>query len=259
METHNTESSEKTTELEKIYTSDAIGSTLFSKSWVLTTLNSIDKPDQHIGDLESLSEMSCSEDVARFLGLEAHAHFKLLSWLLQSSCCCYRVQELCLVILCNILQQNFHQLRSEATCIDIPLGIILPSSAEDWLQNSDPDFVQVLIALFQYLTIYNDFLSGEEESFDETQDFIQHNFDLVPNVAMIMASTMNAELLAKATRYLFSVLELASETKEPMSRIGQLLSPPALGCFNEALKQAQENTDTRTAFIIVEILAGLFA
>ena len=58
---------------------------------------------------------------------------------------------------------------------------------------------------------------------------------------VIMASTLNEEVLAKTARYLFSVLELASETSDPMSKIGQLLSPQALGFFNEALKQSLEN------------------
>ena len=56
-----------------------------------------------------------------------------------------------------------------------------------------------------------------------------------------MASTLNQEVLSKTTRYLFSVLELASETSDPLSKIGQLLSPQALGFLNEALKQSLDN------------------
>ena len=93
---------------------------------------------------------------------------------------------------------------------------------------------------FQYLTIFNDFVA-ESGDFDEEKDLINHNFELLPQVITIMASTLNEDVLAKTTRYLFSVLELASETSDPMSKIGQLLSPQGMGCLNEALKQALDN------------------
>ena len=93
---------------------------------------------------------------------------------------------------------------------------------------------------FQYLTIFNDFVA-ESGDFDEDKDLINHNFELLPQVITIMASTLNEDVLAKTTRYLFSVLELASETSDPMSKIGQLLSPQGMGCLNEALKQALDN------------------
>ena len=94
--------------------------------------------------------------------------------------------------------------------------------------------------MFQYLTIFNDFLA-ESDDFDEEKDFINHNFELLPQVLTIMASTLNEDVLAKTARYLFSVLELASETSDPMAKIGQLLSPQALGYLNEALKQSLDN------------------
>ena len=94
--------------------------------------------------------------------------------------------------------------------------------------------------MFQYLTIFNDFLA-ESDDFDEEKDLINHNFELLPQVLTIMASTLNEDVLAKTARYLFSVLELASETSDPMAKIGQLLSPQALGYLNEALKQSLDN------------------
>ena len=98
----------------------------------------------------------------------------------------------------------------------------------------------LFFVLFQYLTIFNDFLA-ESDDFDEEKDFINHNFELLPQVLTIMASTLNEDVLAKTARYLFSVLELASETSDPMAKIGQLLSPQALGYLNEALKQSLDN------------------
>ena len=91
------------------------------------------------------------------------------------------------------------------------------------------------------MTIFNDFLA-ESEDLDEEKDNIGHNFELLPKVMVIMASTLNEEVLAKTARYLFSVLELASETSDPMSKIGQLLSPQALGFFNEALWSLKHKT-----------------
>ena len=98
----------------------------------------------------------------------------------------------------------------------------------------------LFFVLFQYLTIFNDFLA-ESDDFDEEKDLINHNFELLPQVLTIMASTLNEDVLAKTARYLFSVLELASETSDPMAKIGQVLSPQALGYLNEALKQSLDN------------------
>ena len=72
--------------------------------------------------------------------------------------------------------------------------------------------------LFQYLTIFNDFLA-ESDDFDEEKDLINHNFELLPQVLTIMASTLNEEVLAKTARYLFSVLKLAFETSDPMHTV----------------------------------------
>ena len=101
-------------------------------------------------------------------------------------------------------------------------------------------YFDTFFVLFQYLTIFNDFLA-ESDDFDEEKDLINHNFELLPQVLTIMASTLNGDVLAKTARYLFSVLELASETSDPMAKIGQLLSPQALGYLNEALKQSLDN------------------
>merc|ERR1740129_710832 len=216
--THNIEANEETKDLEKYYIEDAIGSTLFSKSWLLSTLSNLNKENSESTskeeeDLESISEMSCDVQIAKYLGTEANAQFKLLSLLLPQCQSSFRIQELALVILSNILRYGFDVFRYESTCLDI------------------------LVSLFQYLTIFNDFLA-ESDDFDEEKDLINHNFELLPQVLTIMASTLNEDVLAKTARYLFSVLELASETSDPMAKIGQLLSPQALGYLNEALKQS---------------------
>jgi len=255
--THNIEANEETKDLEKYYIQDAIGSTLFSKSWLLSTLSNLntensESTSKEEEDLESISEMSCDDQIAKYLGTEANAQFKLLSLLLPQCQSSFRIQELALVILSNILRYGFDVFRYESTCLDIPLSIL---NNQEFSHH--PDFIQVLVSLFQYLTIFNDFLA-ESDDFDEEKDFINHNFELLPQVLTIMASTLNEDVLAKTARYLFSVLELASETSDPMAKIGQLLSPQALGYLNEALKQSLDNRDDKTSFIIVELCAALF-
>ena len=190
--------------------------------------------------------------MASYLGKEANAHFKLLSLLLPTKEISFRSQEFSIVILCNILRQAFPMFRHEtSTCLDIPLSIF----SQDLSHH--PDFVQVLVSLFQYLIIWNDSLVAAED-FDEEQDIIEHNFELIPKVLVIIASTLNPDLLGKAVRYLFSVLELASETSDPYARIGKdkMLSVQAFGCLNEGLKQALENQDSRTSFLLLEISAA---
>ena len=49
-------------------------------------------------------EMSCDDQIAKYLGTEANAQFKLLSLLLPQCQSSFRIQELALVILSNILR-----------------------------------------------------------------------------------------------------------------------------------------------------------
>merc|ERR1712086_249429 len=79
--THNIEANEETKDLEKYYIQDAIGSTLFSKSWLLSTLSNLntensESTSKEEEDLESISEMSCDDQIAKYLGTEANAQFK---------------------------------------------------------------------------------------------------------------------------------------------------------------------------------------
>ena len=48
--------------------------------------------------------MSCDDQIAKYLGTEANAQFKLLSLLLPQCQSSFRIQELALVILSNILR-----------------------------------------------------------------------------------------------------------------------------------------------------------
>lgn len=132
------------------YPQDAIGSTLFSKTWLMNTLNN-QVIDEH--DLESISEMACDDEVAEFLASQ-NVHFKLLSLLLPQKQSSPRSQELALVVLTNMMRSNFQVLKHESTCLQIPLNI-LPMTTD----------VQVLLCLYQYLTIVIDQLN--EEDFEE--------------------------------------------------------------------------------------------
>lgn len=135
---------------------DAIGSTLFSKTWLMNCLN---KQVVDENDLEAISEMACDEEVAEFLALQ-NMHFKLLSMLLPQRQYSSRIQELAVVILTNMMRSHFQMLKSEPTTLQIPLNI-LPMTMD----------AQVLHCLFQYLTIVIDQLN--EEDFEEGPCFVQ--------------------------------------------------------------------------------------
>ena len=124
----------------------ANGSTLFSKSRLLNTLSNLDINSED--DVESISKMSCNDQVAKSLGHEANTQFKLLSLLLPQCESPFRIQELALVILSNILRHGFDILRYESTCVDIPLSILNQEVSHH------PDFLQVLVSLFQVSYIY---------------------------------------------------------------------------------------------------------
>merc|ERR1712141_780658 len=80
-----------------------------------------------------------------------------------------------------------------------------------------------------------------------------------PNVLMMMASTLDSDLLGKSSRYLFSIVDLASLLQEPQSHIGMFLnSPQPLGLMNEALKQSLEFQDSKSSFVIIETISNVF-
>ncbi len=227
----NPESTEDTKEMEEMYAQDAIGSTMFSKSWLLSALENLDDNDK----LESVSDMSCSDDVAKFLVLHS-AHFKLLSLILPQNGKSSRVQELSLVILSNMLRVDFAALQSEAACLQIPVNVLL---SHDHLQQ-----VQVLSSLAQYLTIYADAVSkslASEDLEDISQDDFACLFDTIAPVTILMASTLNGDLLSKLSRLLFSIVDLASDQIEAEAKLEFLASAPALGALHESLKQALAN------------------
>ena len=228
-----------------------LGSTLYNKQWVLDTLQNIQEQPISEQDLESLSEMSCDDEVATFLSREAKAHFNFLTLLIKSTSS-YRIKELAVVILSNMLRMDFNSFRNEEMCVTIPSDIL----KEELKKSTDPYYIPALVANFQYLTMFNDRIM---EDFDEETDQFQHNFDLVPNVLMIMASTLDPDLLSKSSRYLFSIVELASLTNDPMVQIGEFLRPEPLGLMNEALKQALEFEDPKSAFIIVETISNVLS
>lgn len=191
--------------------------------------------------------MSTDDEVASFLCTEK-IQFSLFSAFLKAN---FRGQEFILVILSNMLRQDFPSFKTDKISLEIPIGVL------DTDLSADSDYVQVLVVLFQYLTIYNDNLIIDVNE-DEDHDQLEHHFKLAQKVVLIMASTLNEDLLKKSSRYLFSILDLASEVQDPLEKIGHLLSPPALGCLNEALNQALKSNDDKTAFVIIEILAALF-
>ena len=193
----NPEADENTKDLQ---IQDAIGSTLFSQKWLLQALDHEIFANEE--DLESISEMSCNEEVAQFLN-QYKMHFKLMSQLFKNVS--PRIQELVLVILSNMLRINYEVFKEDQVCLQIPLTIL--SSFSEFQ-------VPVLISLFQYLTIFTDLVieNGETE---------QLFFDAVifNNTLIVMASTLDQDLLGKATRFLFSLLELVSEENESLIKV----------------------------------------
>ena len=209
--------------------------------------------------MESLSEMACDDEVALFLSRDAKSQYNFLSLLIKSSSS-WRIKELTLCILCNMMRMDFSSFKDEEMCISVPAAII--SDNENFRQNSDADdlyYIPALVAIFQYLTMFNDQLIQREEDFDEESDQFKHNFELIPNVLMMMASTLDSDLLGKSSRYLFSIVDLASLLQEPQSHIGMFLnSPQPLGLMNEALKQSLDFQDSKTSFVIIETISNVF-
>ena len=83
-------------------------------------------------------------------------------------------KELALVILSNMLRMDFSSIRNETMFVSIPSSML---NEEMWHQKkTDPYYIPALVAVFQYLTMFNDRIM---EDFDEETDQFQHNFELV--------------------------------------------------------------------------------
>lgn len=209
-------------------------------------------------DLESLSEMACDDEVALFLSRDAKSQYNFLSLLIKSNSS-WRIKELTLCILCNMMRMDFSSFKDEEMCISVPTAIISDYSENFQQYSAENDLycIPALVAIFQYLTMFNDQLMQLE--LDEESDQFKHNFELIPNVLMLMASTLDPDLLGKSSRYLFSIVDLASVLQEPLSYIGMFLnSPQPLGLMNEALKQSLEFQDSKSSFVIIETISNVF-
>lgn len=240
-EVHNREADASTEDLEA-----SIGSTLYSKQYVLDLLEN--EPSEE--DLESLSEMACDDEVAMFLSREAKS-FVLLSMLIKSNST-FRIKELAMVILTNMMRVDFASFRHEDMCISVPSALLKQNLQE----NSDVYYLPSLVAILQYLTMFNDKVL---EDFDDENDKFEHNFELVPNVLIMIASTLDQDLLGKASRFLFSVVEVASMTSEPLDHIGMFFETQPLQCLTEGIQQSLQFQESgKTAFILVETIANVF-
>ena len=208
--------------------------------------------------MESLSEMACDDEVALFLSRDAKSQYNFLSLLIKSNSS-WRIKELTLCILCNMMRMDFSSFKDEEMCISVPTAIISDYSENFQQYSAENDLycIPALVAIFQYLTMFNDQLMQLE--LDEESDQFKHNFELIPNVLMLMASTLDPDLLGKSSRYLFSIVDLASLLQEPQSHIGMFLnSPQPLGLMNEALKQSLDFQDSKTSFVIIETISNVF-
>ena len=212
-------------------------------------------------DLESLSEMACDDEVALFLSRDAKSQYNFLSLLIKSNSS-WRIKELTLCILCNMMRMDFSSFKDEEMCISVPAAIISDYSEnfQQYSAENDLYYIPALVAIFQYLTMFNDQLMQRVEDFEEESDIqFKHNFELIPNVLMLMASTLDPDLLGKSSRYLFSIVDLASLLQEPLAHIGVFLnSPQPLGLMNEALKQSLEFQDSKSSFVIIETISNVF-
>ena len=158
-----------------------------------------------------------------------------------------------------MMRMDFSSFKDEEMCISVPTAIISDYSENFQQYSAENDLycIPALVAIFQYLTMFNDQLMQLE--LDEESDQFKHNFELIPNVLMLMASTLDPDLLGKSSRYLFSIVDLASVLQEPLSYIGMFLnSPQPLGLMNEALKQSLEFQDSKSSFVIIETISNVF-
>ena len=107
--------------------------------------------------MESLSEMACDDEVALFLSRDAKSQYNFLSLLIKSNSS-WRIKELTLCILCNMMRMDFSSFKDEEMCISVPTAIISDYSENFQQYSAENDLycIPALVAIFQYLTMFND-------------------------------------------------------------------------------------------------------
>ncbi len=266
---HNLEADENTAELEQLMQTEAIGSTMYNKSWVLRTVLAVrEKPETAMEELESLSDMSRDPEVAKFMASEAGAHTMLLTMLLDKPS--FRCQEFALVILANLLREDFENLRHDPNLVLIPTKLVIDASEADddngKANNKGHEFTMLLVAFCQFLSVYMDMSSDDEPS--TTCVNLIRDEKVAQKLCILVASTTNPDLLAKASRLILNIVDLGSaieveegnedeEEQQNEQLISAYLSPSALLCLHEGLKQSLDFQDCKTSYVIIETMATL--
>lgn len=265
-ECFNVESGEATYEFEEIMKSEAIGSTMYNKRWVLNAVLGIcqsqDMDDTLDADFESLVEMSVDRDVAGFL-LESGCAEMILMQNLQSEH--DRIKELALCVVMNIIHHDdiFERIVGDERYFKVVFNSVFSDSP------------QVLIAFFMYMKLYCDKVltfklkqESDEDSLGENMETSDHITDNVVaelssilvdqnifcRLVFILTSSPNDEVLAQTSRFVLSVLELSCEFNLD-DFYDTYSSAEFLSALQEALKQSINSVPT--VFVIIEVFGNI--
>ena len=194
----NVESCSETRELEELLKEEKIGRTMYSKKWCVTTILEVAKSpefDESVEEkLTSLTDMSCDEDVGRFLA-ESQAADIIYSLAAKFDSC--RSLELTMNILsnCPTVKREF---------VDLPLKALFIS-----------DNSKTLISAFKMMhNFLNSLLEAAEEEEDDDGDNDEkdhlelfHSKEIIERISFFMSCSSNNELLRAIGKFLLLLIE----------------------------------------------------
>ncbi|TRY78743.1 hypothetical protein TCAL_16699 [Tigriopus californicus] len=247
VDVHNLDSSPDSADLEEQILSEAIGTTLYSKHWVLSSVlelsqvkNSSDLADDLDAKMASLVDMSVEPDVCRFL--QQIGAFQIFLSHLVTNPQCSRSQELIMCLLANSVHVSdlsccvFIQ---DTSYVLVAQNILLRSSSVD-----------VIKSVFVFL---NAFL-GQAIALDEPELmgldlFLAEEF--VQVVSYLLNASVNVQLLHELVKFLLHFFEAAFETREDFME-SRYFSSEFLLSVREAFQQVL--SDAKVSFLFLELL-----
>ncbi len=223
----NIESSAATAELEESLRSEAIGTTLYDKKWVLRTVMSLAEREAGEGnsedgavadDLVSLVEMTVESDVCVFL-TESGCFDVILGCLSRGRS--ERITEHCLNILCNVAS------RTEGGKEALPAVVTVLFNSAD---------ACVLKSAFKFLKYVCEHDCDEFVEKALTTCFLDDSF--AGRVSLLLASSSNQDLLDSASRFLMSLFHASMEKAEDELLDSAYASPDFMSACTEAMAEA---------------------
>lgn len=245
-EVHNLDSSPDSADLEQQILSEAIGSTLYSKHWVLSTvleLCQVKSASELVEDVDekmtSLVDMSIEPDVCRFL--QQIGALEIFLSHLVSNPHCPRSQELIMCLLAN----SCHVSDLAGVFLEDTSYVLI---AQNILMSTTS--AEVVKSVFGFFNAFlEQIIALDKQESQVLSLFLKDEF--VPTVTYLLNASVNVKLLHEVVKFLLSLFEAAFEAYDQFTE-SRYFSSEFLLSVREAFQQVC--SDQRASFLCLELL-----